>query len=268
MSAPTATLVADEDRNPLQVVLGTYETIRWYVSNVLSAIKKWPSMKPTDRMTFLTNLALRKLEELQVPLPFKVGATQDQGWFIGSTWSMYLMRPLFSRSALEDIADQAAHVLHESEHLAATYVAARYLAAGEESAAVIAKTLYIASAIAKKAASEPLPPGLMKLGKACHFRVTSEKTPPEANNYYRHLRASIRKSQVEIKRSEEELAALERSDSSSRETYANAYAKKRKLENQLEKLVREYRMSNVEIGSGVVSNLVKSMVLREAKGAR
>jgi hypothetical protein len=268
MAPSTATLVSDDNRNPMHLVLGTYPIIQWYVKKVQDARPKWPSMKVTDRMKFLADLALEILEALRIPQPDRLGSTQSMGAFEPSTWSIYLVKPLFAKSDWEDIADQAGHVFHEFEHLAATYVAARYLAAQQSSADDIFKALEILPAIARAAASDPLPQDLMDLGKDCHFRITSEKSPGHSNDYYRNLHANIRKAQAEIRSAEENLSKLEKSSHFSTKSYADAYARRRALDKSLAAAQREYQLSNTEVGSNLVENIVKSVLLRTAAAGR
>ena len=267
MAPPVAGLVSDDDRNPLHLVLGTYAIIQWYVKQVQASGPNWPKMKVTDRMKFLADLALEILDALNIPPPFRLGSTLSMGAFEPSKWSIYLVRPLFESSDWEDIADQAGHVLHEFEHLSATYVAARYLAASKSSVDDIARTLEIPSDIAHAAASDPLSADLMPLGKDCHFRVTSEKSPGASNDYYRTLHAKIKKAQAEIKMAEDNLTKLGNRSPFPTKAYTEAYARKRALDKNLASAQREYQLSNTEIGSNAVENIVKSILLREATAA-
>ena len=115
------------------------------------------------------------------------------------------------------------------------------------------------------AAADPLPSGLMQLGKACHFRVTSEKRPAAPTDYYRRLHANIKKSQVEVTAAETRLAEQENAHSFSKDAYMRTYAEKRLKDKQLAAALREYELSETEIGSNVVENLVKSRLMQKAK---
>lgn len=260
-------LTADTDRNPLQLVLGAYDIVIAYCDKVRSAKSKWASLSVPERMTFLTEYALEVLTALSIPLPRKVGSTLHMGAFEPSTWRIYLAKPLFVDHDWESVADQAGHVFHEFEHLGATYVAARYLATQKATKETIASTLDIPAEIAEMAASVPLPPDLVELGKACHFRVTCEKNPTAPTDYYRSLHANIKKSQSELKTAEDALAKAERGPSFSVDAYKKAYAHKRLVEKQLAAALREYQLSETELGSNVVENLVKSRLLQKAAAA-
>jgi hypothetical protein len=273
LSQPGTKLTADADRNPLKLVFGVYDIVTAYCEKVRSVKSKWQSMAVPQRMTFLTEYALEVLDALRIPPPGKVGSTLHMGAFEPSTWRIYLAKPLFLDHDWESIAAQAGHVFHEFEHLGATYVAARYLAAGKDLAAgkatkdTIASTLGILAEIAETAASDPLPAELIELGKACHFRVTCEKNPTAPTDYYRSLHANIKKSESELKVAEERLAELGRGLSISPDAYKKAYAHKRLIDKQLAAALREYQLSETELGSNVVENLVKSRLLQKAKAA-
>ena len=267
--APAAVLVADDDRNPLHLVLGTYPIIQWYVKMVRASAPKWPTMRDVERMHSLSELALEILDDLKIRPPVKLGATLSMGAFEPSTWKIYLVKPLFKYSNWEYIADQAGHVLHEFEHLATTFIAARYLAATKSSADDIARKLEIPADVARDAASDPLPVELLPLGKDCHFRVTSEKSPGAATDYYRTLHANVKKAQAAIELAENNLTKLEKSSTFSAKDYSAAYARKRALDKSLALARREYQLSNTELGSNAVENIVRSILLREAGiGAR
>jgi hypothetical protein len=107
----------------------------------------------------------------------------------------------------------------------------------------------------------------MDLGKACHFRVTCEKNPTAPTDYYRSLHANIKQSQVEVEAAEKRLAELEHAHSFSKDAYIKAYAEKRLKDKQLAAALREYELSETEIGSNVVENLIKSRLLQKAKAA-
>jgi len=226
-------------------------------------------MGVSQRMTFLSEAAINLLDDLRIPPPEQVRATVSMrmGIFEPWNWRIVLYRPLFEGSTLAEIANQAGHVFHEFEHLATTYVAARYLAASKQGSDAIASALRILAKIAENAAREPLPANLMSLGKACHFRVTCEKHPTAPSDYYRRLQGRVRKLQVELRLAEGELAKLDRSPSFSREAYARKYAQVRRIDKELTAAVREYQMSENELGSNVVQNLVKSWLLQRPRTA-
>jgi hypothetical protein len=98
--------------------------------------------------------------------------------------------------------------------------------------------------------------------------VTCEKNPTAPTDYYRSLHANIKKSQSELKLAEERLAELEREPSISPDAYKKAYAHKRLIDKQVAAALREYQLSETELGSNVVENLVKSRLLQKAKAAR
>jgi hypothetical protein len=260
-------LNADPDANPLNLVLGTNDIVTAYAEAVDMAQPKWKSMTVPQRMTFLTDFALEVLDALQIAPPVRVGGTLgSMGYFESSKWQIVLVKPLFYDHDLVSIAAQAGHVFHEFEHLSAKYVAARYLAANKASQEQIQKDLDIPGNVAKEVLAHPLPTDLMELGKACHFRVTSEKSSISPNDYYRSLHALMRRSQAEQKTAEDALAKVEAASSFSADAYKRAYARKRSADKTVAAALREYQLSETEIGSNVVENLVKSRLLRKLRG--
>jgi hypothetical protein len=115
-------------------------------------------MKPRERLEHVGKAAFEQLTRLGIPVPragFILGATDFAGEFTSSNWAIHFPTQTFANSGQKDMAAQAATVLHESEHLATTYVAAQYLAAANKTAAEIASELDIPVPVAEHAVKDP-----------------------------------------------------------------------------------------------------------------
>jgi hypothetical protein len=267
-------LIVDSDINPLNLVLGNWDVVDSYARNVMGYVGRWKTLKASERVRLLTEFPQRLLSDLDIAQPTLLGFTEDMGAFEAAAWRIFLSRGTFSESDTDSIVDQAGHVMHEFEHLACTYVAGRYLAAkliadskADKSVVAEAKTIENQLGILKGVAIEifanPLPTNLWVLGSACLIRASSEKVAPKGGtSYYERLRASIRKCEAEVVAATENSMKLERSSRLSKEQFYPALTKEKTAKLNLVKALREYKLSETEMGSNVVENQVRSRVLQ------
>ncbi len=263
-------LIVDSNRNPLNLVLGNWSVVDSYARYVVNKAPGWKSMKG-ERAKFLTEFAQVVLGELNIPPPSFVGFTEHMGAFERIHWRIFLCRPLFAGIDGDGIAEQAGHVLHEYEHLASVYVACRYLAAktltdsksGTSSggASTIENELGVMKEIALAAFADPLPSELTELGNACLFRITSEKGAEGKPGYYEALQSNIRKSEAEFDSARSQADKLEQT-TSSKDALFKAWTNEKNAKRSLQRALREYQLSENEIGSNLVEGQVKTRVLQ------
>jgi hypothetical protein len=253
----------DEDRNPANLVLGDYETTSRYVRKIKSAFGKWGAMTVNERGTFLVNAAMEELMRLKIPPP-KIGPTRlanIDGVFIPSKWAIGIKKETLTGYARNDIANAAATVIHEFEHLAEAYVSAQYLATQNLSSNEISRKLNVPDRIAKHAIAHPLDPNnrkRMTLGKECFWRITADSKrnknqKPRPGSPFG--RSSYEVTKMRLDAAEAKLERLEKSPHIEKKEYYQAL-------DEVKALRKEYSLTNVELGSSLIGNIVKSLLLR------
>ena len=262
MSDQKLTLEMKPQSDHMNVVLGTEPILSKYVAFLRPQLKRWPELEWKERVETLTEAANRILFELSIPRPVRIGFTNERmGYFLREKWSITFVRDLFYGEDLDAVSQQAGHVIHEFEHLAATYVAARFLASQQKQAASIVGTLGVLASIAEQAAKAPLPPSLSKLGEDCLYRVTIEKSAGGKDDRYSQLQDEVGRVQLQVSAATKDRDAIGDTVAFDGKKYVAAKKRVADLETKRDNALDAYKNSYMERGSNYVEALLRKKIL-------
>jgi len=270
---------SDEDKNPVPLVLGSPETLQRYAQVAKDVRNRWSSLTSNQRFGLLTKAAVAELRARNIHEPLDMGVFDSQkhknlaGGFISKRWVIVLREEFFTSENPVAAAEAAKVVLHEFEHLAETYEAARYLAATSKSSASavgeIVAVLRIKEEIAREAMKQviarPLTGEELRTGREYFQRKTSEPL-----DYYNKVRAAY----YEAKQKHEDVSAAR--NAKFEQLLESRNIPKEELFKQIEPLQkaqavayaemrvahRVYQMTSEEFGSTYIENLLQFYLRR------